>query len=221
LEQLRELIWIAGAAVGECLVPAIRCVEIPLGHEEVDEPLRIVGGQRQIELMLVDRFDQQLVGISDYVGLDFAQPHAPVRQWPPSPTFVIEIRRVGFVQKDLKRDAELLAVVQYARVRVRDPPRADIQVKPLVKGADLALSIELGVLGTAPDGPVDPADPVARLEHAKVVAKLTELVGDDETGDAGAEDDNFGFCRTSGERRSLSSLAGHQVPGVHRGHHQR
>src|SRR4029453_19316330 len=58
-------------------------------------------------------------------------------------------------------------------------------------------------------------------EHAKVVAKLTELVGDDETGDAGAENENFGFCGTSRERWSLPSLAGHQVPGVHRGHHQR
>ena len=52
----------------------------------------VLGGQRQIELVLIDRLDEQLVGVADHVGLDFAQPHALVGQRPGGCAFVIEVR---------------------------------------------------------------------------------------------------------------------------------
>ena len=95
---------------------------------------------------------------------------------------------------------------------VRNAPRADVHIQALVERTDLTLAVDLGMFGAAADGPVDAADAIARLENAEVVAELVQFVGDDEAGDAGAEDDDVGFRGTASERWAHASLSRHQLP---------
>ena len=73
LDERGEIVGIARAAVLERLVPAVVGVEIALSDQKSDELLLVVGGQRQIELVLIDGLDEEFVRPADHVGLDFAQ----------------------------------------------------------------------------------------------------------------------------------------------------
>ena len=50
-----------------------RRIEVAVTHQEFDELLAVVGGQRHIQLPLVDRLGNQLAGVADEIGFDFAQ----------------------------------------------------------------------------------------------------------------------------------------------------
>ena len=52
---------------------------------------------------------------------------------------------VSLVDEHLERNTELFAVVQNRRVRVRNAPWTDVHVLSVVKGTDLAFTVDLGV----------------------------------------------------------------------------
>ena len=104
---------------------------------------------------------------------------------------------------------------------VRNAPGPDVDVLTLVERADLPLAADLRVLRAAADGPLQTADSVAGLEDLVVVAELAELVADDETREPGAQHQHPGLGRPARELGPLARRAGHEVPGAHRGHHQR
>ena len=146
LQQGAEVVGGARSTVREGFVAVIGRIEIALCDEKADQPLLVLSRQREIQLPLIDRLDEQLVDASDQVGLDLAQPQPGICQRACGASLVVEIRAVRLVQENLQRNAELLAVVQHAGVRVRNAPGADVDVLPLVKGADLAFTADLGVL---------------------------------------------------------------------------
>ena len=157
------------------VVPFVRVaglVEIPLDDQEVDETLLVFLRQRQIEFALIDRLGQQLAGVADHVGLHFAQADALACQRSDALALVVEVRGLGFVDEDLKRDVELLAVLEDAGVEVGDAPRSRVEVHAFVEGADLALAADFRVFRALAHGPRDATDPFARFEHAHVVSEF-------------------------------------------------
>src|SRR6185295_4770219 len=134
-----------------------------------------------------------------------------------------EVRRIRFVDEDLQRDAQLLAVVEDPGVRVRNAPRADVEMLSVVERAHLTFTLwtNLGVLAAASDRPRESADAVARLENADVVSELGELVRGHQPGDAGADDDDPGVAWPARELWTFAGLAGHQIPRRHRRHDER
>ena len=177
-------------------------IEVALADQIVDEALLIFRRQRQIELVLIDRLDQQLVDRADEVGLDLAQADLLVRQRAGGVALEVEVVGVGFVEEDLHRNAELAAVVQHAVVRVRNAPRADVDVLAFVERADLALAAELRCARALAHRPLQAADALARFEHLVVVAKLAEFVADDQAGHAAAENEDLGLRRLAAQARA-------------------
>ncbi len=222
-EQRRELHHVALAAVGEGLVGPGGAVEVAVAHEELGQALLVVGGERRVQLTLVDGLDEQLVDLAEEVGLHLAHADALVRQRPGDRAFAVEVVGVGVVEEHLHRHAELAAVAEDAGVRVRDAPGADVHVLALVPVADLRLAAgaEFRVCGALADAPRDAADAVTRLQHLIVVAELAELVGHDQPGGAGAEDQHLGPGRLAGERRPLARALRHLIPRAQGGHDQR
>ena len=80
LQECAELVGVPGSAVRECLVEVVGRIEIPLRNKKADKPLLVLCRERQIEAALIDRLDEQLVGVADQVRLDLAQAHARVGQ---------------------------------------------------------------------------------------------------------------------------------------------
>ena len=106
-------------------------------------------------------------------------------------------------------------------MRIRNAPRPDVDVLPLVERAHLPLAADFGVLGAAFDRPLQSADAIARFEHLIVVAKLAELVADDHAGQSAAEDQHFRLRGTPGQLRLLPRRTGHEIPRGHGAEHER
>ena len=222
LQERLEVVRVSGTARGGLPVGVVRRVEVTLGDEERDELLLVLGAQRQSRAFWFDSLGQEFARVAEQIGLDFAEPHALARERTEILPFVEEVRGFGFVDEDLERYPELLAVAEHACVPVRQSPRTAVQVQALVEIADLLLArTELRVRGAAADRPVDAADAVARFEDRDAVAKLAELVGHGHPRHAGAKDDDLGACRAAGEHRPRTCLCCHQVPRLHRAHHER
>ena len=206
---------------GEGAVGPAPAIQVALGYQVADEALLVLGRERQVELLLIDRLDDELVRVADHVGLDLAQPHAFVGEGPGRASLVEEVRALGFVDEQFDRNVQLPAVVQHAGVRERDAPRAHVHVETVVERADLTLAANLGVLSAATDGPGQAANAVARLEDAVVVAQLAQLVTEHETGHPGAENQHLVPLGPTRERRTRPGLPGHQVERRHGGHDER
>ena len=114
LQQRLEVVRVARSASGGLLVRVIGGIEVAFADEEGDEPLLVLGGQRPIELILIDGLRHQLAGVADHVGLDFPEPDALAGQRPDRFSLVVEVRRLVLVDEHLQRHAELFAVTQHA-----------------------------------------------------------------------------------------------------------
>jgi hypothetical protein len=91
------------------------------------------------------------------------------------------------VGEDLDRHAELAAILDRDHV-LREPRRAAVHVLAIGELRALTGSVDLGLLGASPRGPIAPAGPRPRLEDRAVVAGLAELVGGHEPRHPGAQD---------------------------------
>jgi len=100
---------------------------------------------------------------------------------------------------------------------VRDARRARVEIMATIEGAELGLAARLLDPVAAADRPDPAADPVPRLQHGDVPAGLAELVGRNQSGDAGAENDDL--ASPSAGRRQFERLrVGRRVQQPHRLH---
>src|SRR5258708_5734245 len=146
------------------LVVMGRRIEVSVAHEKAHDPLFVFALERYIEWTLVDGFGDQLVRVADHIGLHLAQSNARVRQRASGVPLVKKVRPVSLVDEHLERNTELFAVVQNRRMRVRNAPWTDVHVLSVVKGTDLAFTVDLGVFRALTHRPTQPADAVASFE---------------------------------------------------------
>jgi hypothetical protein len=99
---------------GVLLVGVIRRVQVAFANKECDKPLFVRCCQRDIERVLVDRFGHQLTGVADQIGLHLAQPNGLAGEWSEILPLVVELGRFVFVDEDLERHSQFLAVSEVA-----------------------------------------------------------------------------------------------------------
>ena len=128
------------------------------------------------------------------------------------------------VDEDLQGDAEFAAVAQEVLVGAWNPRRAGVEVEVgvVVEFADLP-GTQLVDDVAAPQGEVAPARPMRRLQDRAAVARLPQLVGRGQPGDARADDDDVPRPAAGGPEGGLTG-PGHrrqQPQGGGRGVHGR
>jgi hypothetical protein len=159
--------------------------------------------------------------VSGDVGLDLAQAHLLVRERTGTVAFEIEVVRIRFVQEHLHRNVQLPAVVQHRFMRIRDAPRPDVDVLPLVKCAHLPLTADFGMLVALLDRPLQAADAIARFEQLVVVAELAELVAHDHARESAAKHQHLRLRGTSRQLRLLPRRSRHEIQRGHGAEHER
>ena len=157
--------------------------------QELDHADRVVGAQLGVKRPLADGLRQELADVAEIVGLGGAVADPLSGQRPDGAVGrLVVVPAIGvLIGEDLDGDAELAAVVE-RRVVLRDPGGPGVEVLALGERRGLDRPIDLGLRRPAADGPVAAAGSFARFEDLARVARLLELVGRRQPGDAGAQD---------------------------------
>ncbi len=185
--------------------------EVAVGPEEWPQPGLVVGGQLLVQSAPVDGLGQQLGDVAARV-VD-------------GPTHLDGGRVLGReegaaagIDFHLQGHAQSAAIAQHPLMVAWQPRGTGVEILTVGKGGDLV--VLAGHLDPRPaaDGPVAPAHPVASLQDGDVKARAFQLVGQHETGDPGAQDDDPGAlssrCRQGGRRdRGLGRLQPQRLHG--------
>ena len=91
LQERAQLVRIARAAIFKSLIAPIGGIEESLRHEEAHEPRLVLGSHREVQGMLIHDLYEQLVHLTDDIGLDLAHPHALLRERARVSALVVEV----------------------------------------------------------------------------------------------------------------------------------
>ena len=191
--------------------------------EPFDHPLAIVLGQWAIQGVRGHCLCEELGCLAPPVGAHLAQAEPLFRG---HRRRLVDVGGLVDAAERLDGDAQLTAIVERRGVMMRDARSAGIQVLPLIERRLLRRPGFLAGL-PAPDGERPAPEARARFEDVAVVAKLSQLVGRCQSGDAGAQDDDARpsgrasdrrrprRCRKTGQAHRLHrAMHGNSAPGL-------
>jgi hypothetical protein len=121
------------------------------------------------------------------------------------------------VDHDLDRYTQFATVAENALVMVRQPRRTGVEIK-MIGGfpGDTLRRVDFLDSIAAAQGPVAPARPRSRFEHATLVPGLAEFQRRHHPGDAGAEDHDAGAI--AGRQGRRPGIGGRHRQETHRRH---
>src|SRR5262249_41942 len=134
-----------------------------------------------VEGTLIDGLGEQLGDVAATVGLHSAMAEALAGEAPRAFEIVISVR-VGIVE-NVDGDAQLAAVVERG-VMLGDARRPDVHMEAGIELAGLRDAICGGLAGEATRGPTAAAGAIAGLQDRAVIARLLQLIGGSQAGDA-------------------------------------
>ena len=208
--RLRPAATLAGIEAGSIGVVVVERTPI---LQRIEKDLGVLFRHRMIELVRVDHLRQKLGDHAVEIGL-----HGPVTlRLTAEGALRVQVGVVVDLDEGLERDAEALAVIEQRPMVIGDAPGTGIEVEALVEVTILSGAAEFSVAVTAANGPGAATDAVIILQHLNMISRPAQLIGRDEAGYSGAEDEHGGLL---GPARKLDRSGIVRRPGMAQGRHR-
>jgi len=187
-----------------------------IDSEKIQHRGVVVWGELLIERAFLHTFGQQFGNMAASVvdGLTLADGFAV------EDVVVLQQGAAGGIYFDFEFHSQLAAITQHGFVDGRQTRGTAVEVVAFVEGAVLRGSVSEDELRSAAQSPVTATGTLARFKNSAVESGSAQFVGGDQSGDTGAENDDFGPAaggRRQGEIFLLFSFDHTQkAEGVHR-----
>ena len=206
---------LGGAEVGVVFVIAIQ--RAPLA-QRLEQDLLIFLGNDLVEPTLLRDLGEQFGHLTLEIRLDAAEALRLAAEG----TRRVQIGVVVELDEGFQRHVEPAAVIEQCAMMMGNPPRAGIEVEPLLELAGLLEAAEFGKAVAAADRPVAAASAAVEFEDLDLVAGLAQFQRRRHARKPGAEDQHRGALHVAGElERTLVGRLGRQAEARHRLIHRR